>query len=102
MVLARSWALIPVVTYLGPIAAAILTGTFVVEYIFGIPGEENLDMMDAILDYIGWVKSMENAGNSPSASRYTQILTDFLIYVIHKGTAWEKMFTLKRALPGKP
>ena len=31
-------ALIPVVTYLGPIAAAILTGTFVVEYIFGIPG----------------------------------------------------------------
>ena len=31
-------ALIPVVTYLGPIAAAILTGTFVVEQIFGIPG----------------------------------------------------------------
>jgi oligopeptide transport system permease protein len=31
-------ALIPVVTYLGPIAAAILTGTFVVEFIFGIPG----------------------------------------------------------------
>jgi len=31
-------ALIPVITYLGPIAAAILTGTFVVEFIFGIPG----------------------------------------------------------------
>jgi ABC-type dipeptide/oligopeptide/nickel transport system permease component len=31
-------ALIPVITYLGPITAAILTGTFVVEYIFGIPG----------------------------------------------------------------
>jgi oligopeptide transport system permease protein len=31
-------ALIPVITYLGPITAAILTGTFVVETIFGIPG----------------------------------------------------------------
>jgi len=51
-------------------------------------------LMDAILDYMGWVKSMENAGKSPSACRYTRILTDFLIYVIHKGTAWEKMFTL--------
>lgn len=31
-------ALIPVVTILGPLAAALLTGTFVVELIFGIPG----------------------------------------------------------------
>lgn len=31
-------ALIPVVTVLGPLAAALLTGTFVVEIIFGIPG----------------------------------------------------------------
>jgi oligopeptide transport system permease protein len=31
-------ALIPVITYLGPISAAILVGTFVVEFIFGIPG----------------------------------------------------------------
>ncbi|MGD2104567.1 MAG: ABC transporter permease [Anaerolineae bacterium] len=31
-------ALIPVVTYLGPILAAVVTGTFVVETIFGIPG----------------------------------------------------------------
>lgn len=50
-------------------------------------------LMDAILDYMGWVKSMENAGGSPGAIRYTRILTDFLIYVIHKGMAWEKMFT---------
>jgi integrase/recombinase XerD len=51
-------------------------------------------LMDAILNYMGWVKSMENAGGSPGAIRYTRILTDFLIYVIHKGMAWEKMFTL--------
>lgn len=31
-------ALIPVITYIGPMAAAILTGSFVVETIFAIPG----------------------------------------------------------------
>ncbi|KYH36001.1 oligopeptide transport system permease protein OppB [Clostridium tepidiprofundi DSM 19306] len=31
-------ALIPVVTYLGPLIAAILTGSFIVESLFGIPG----------------------------------------------------------------
>jgi oligopeptide transport system permease protein len=31
-------ALLPVVTYLGPLTAAILTGSFAIEKIFGIPG----------------------------------------------------------------
>jgi len=31
-------ALIPVVTYLGPLAASILTGSFIIEMIFAIPG----------------------------------------------------------------
>jgi oligopeptide transport system permease protein len=31
-------ALIPIVTYLGPLTAGILTGSFVVERVFGIPG----------------------------------------------------------------
>jgi len=31
-------AMLPVLTYLGPLAAALLTGSFVVEYIFNIPG----------------------------------------------------------------
>ncbi len=31
-------ALLPVVTYLGPLVAQILTGTFVIERIFGVPG----------------------------------------------------------------
>ena len=35
---ALSNALIPVVTYLGPLAAAVLTGSLVVEQIFAIPG----------------------------------------------------------------
>ena len=31
-------ALLPIITYLGPLTAAILTGSFAVEKIFGIPG----------------------------------------------------------------
>jgi oligopeptide transport system permease protein len=31
-------ALLPVVTYLGPLSAAVLTGSFAIEKIFGIPG----------------------------------------------------------------
>ena len=31
-------ALIPVITYLGPLTAGILTGSFVVEQVFGVPG----------------------------------------------------------------
>ncbi|MDA6131517.1 ABC transporter permease, partial [Escherichia coli] len=31
-------ALLPVVTYMGPLTAGILTGSFVIERIFGIPG----------------------------------------------------------------
>ena len=30
--------MIPVVTILGPLLAGILTGTFIVEFVFGIPG----------------------------------------------------------------
>ena len=52
-------------------------------------------LMDAILDYMGWVKSVEDHRGTPSHLRYTRILTDFLIYVIHEGTAWEKVFTFE-------
>ena len=31
-------ALIPVVTYIGPMSAAVLTGSFIIESIFAIPG----------------------------------------------------------------
>jgi site-specific recombinase XerD len=50
-------------------------------------------LMEAILGYMQWIKSVEDHRGSHSRLRYTQILTDFLIYVIHKGIAWEEMFT---------
>jgi len=51
-------------------------------------------LMEGILDYMGWVKSLEEGKGRPSSLRYTRILIDFLIYVIHKGILWEEMFTL--------
>jgi len=34
-------ALVPVVTVMGPLAAAVLTGSFVIEYVFSVPGLAN-------------------------------------------------------------
>ena len=31
-------AVLPVITYLGPLTAGILTGSFVIEQVFGVPG----------------------------------------------------------------
>jgi len=54
-------------------------------------------LMEAIGDYMRWVRPVENTGASPGAIRYTRrltwILMDFLNYAIYKGVAWEEMFT---------
>jgi integrase/recombinase XerD len=50
-------------------------------------------LMEAILDYERWVKSIEERRGRPSHLRYTRILIDFLYYVIHKSISWEEMFT---------
>ena len=46
-------------------------------------------LMEATLDYMRWVKSVGGA----SSIRYTRILTDFLIYGIHKAISFKEMFT---------
>ena len=51
-------------------------------------------LVEAILDYTGWVKSVEEHRGDRSLL-YTRILVDFLIYVIHKGIAWEEIFTFE-------
>jgi integrase/recombinase XerD len=60
-----------------------------------VTDKDNRMLMEAILDYMGWVKSVEQQKDTPSHLRYTRILTDFLIYVIHQGMAWDKMFTFE-------
>jgi len=52
-------------------------------------------LMEAILDYMRWVKSVEAQRGGPSGIRYTRILTDFLFYVIHKGISWKEIFTVQ-------
>ena len=55
-------SLLPIVTVLGPMAAAILTGTFVIESIFGVPGMGRL-----------YITSVQNAD-------YTVIMGTTLFY----------------------
>jgi site-specific recombinase XerD len=52
-------------------------------------------LMEAILDYMRWVKSVEEHRGGTSGIRYTRILIDFLFYVIHKDTSWKEMFTVQ-------
>ena len=50
-------------------------------------------LMEAILDYERWVKSVEKKKGRHSYLRYTRILIDFLFYALHKGITWKEMFT---------
>jgi hypothetical protein len=52
-------------------------------------------LMDVILDYTGWLKSLETQRSSTAHLRHTRILKDFSVYVIHKGISWDEMFTCK-------
>ena len=51
-------------------------------------------LVQAIGDYLKWVKSMEEHGRSPHTIRYSRILSDFLLFTISKDMVWKDMFTL--------
>jgi site-specific recombinase XerD len=51
-------------------------------------------LVQAIGDYLKWVKSIEEHGRSPHTIRYSRVLTDFLLFAISKDMAWKDMFTL--------
>jgi site-specific recombinase XerD len=51
-------------------------------------------LVEAIGDYLQWVKSMEEHGRSPHTIRYTQVLNDFLLFAISKDIVWKDMFTI--------
>jgi integrase/recombinase XerD len=52
-------------------------------------------LMEMILDYAGWLKSLEMQKGSTAHLRHLQILRDFSVYVIHKGIGRSEMFTFK-------
>lgn len=52
-------------------------------------------LLDMILDYTGWLKSVEIQKGSTAHLRHIRILRDFALYVIHQGMSWAEMFTFK-------
>jgi len=52
-------------------------------------------LMEMILDYAGWLKSLETQKGSTAHLRHIRILRDFSVYVIHRGLNWDEMFTFK-------
>ena len=50
-------------------------------------------LLQALLDYFGWLKAIEEPRGSRLSDRYGQILIDFVIFSIHKDIAWKDMFT---------
>jgi len=51
-------------------------------------------LVEAIGDYLQWVKSVEEHGRSPHTIRYTQILNDFLLFAISKDIVWKDIFII--------
>ncbi len=50
-------------------------------------------LADAILDYLYQMKIDKQHSDGRSVVRFTEILTDFLIYAIRQDVAWKDMFT---------
>ncbi len=50
-------------------------------------------LLQALLDYFGWLKAIEEPRDKRLSDRYGQILIDFAIFSIHKDIAWKDMFT---------
>lgn len=50
-------------------------------------------LVQAILDYLDWIKVAEEHGRSRPSIRCSPILIEFLIFAINRGIAWKDMFT---------
>lgn len=50
-------------------------------------------LTEAILDYLCRLRSDRSNKESRNAEKFTEILTDFLIFAIKEAVAWEEMFT---------
>jgi integrase/recombinase XerD len=52
-------------------------------------------LLDRILDYTGWLKSVEMPKGSTTHLRHIRVLRDFALFMIHQGLSWAEMFTFK-------
>jgi site-specific recombinase XerD len=52
-------------------------------------------LVEGMLDYLKWIKAVEEHRGQPLHLRYRNILIDFLIFAVRNDIAWQDMFTLK-------
>jgi len=52
-------------------------------------------LVEGILDYLKWIKAVEEHRGRPLHLRYRNILIDFLIFTVRKDIVWQDMFTMK-------
>ena len=61
-----------------------------------MPDRDIRALVEAILDYIEWIRSMEKHRGSPLRKGHTRVLMDFLIYAIRENITWKEMFIFNR------
>jgi len=54
--------------------------------------EECRMLVEGVLDYLQWIKSVEEHNGSGSSTRYSKILTDFLMFTMNENIDWKEMF----------
>lgn len=59
-----------------------------------VADKDNRRLVEAILDYMRWVKSVHKDRANGTSRRYNRILIDFIIFGINKNIAWKDVFTL--------
>jgi site-specific recombinase XerD len=59
-----------------------------------VADKDNRRLVEAILDYMHWVKSVHKDRGNGTSGRYSRILIDFVIFGINKNIACKDMFTV--------
>ncbi len=59
-----------------------------------VAGNDLKMLVEGILDYLKWIKAVEEHRGRPLHLRYRNILIDFLIFTASNDIDWRKMFTL--------
>jgi site-specific recombinase XerD len=49
-------------------------------------------LVEGILDYLQWIKSVQGHNSSGSSTRYSKILIDFLMFTMSENIDWKDMF----------
>jgi hypothetical protein len=59
-----------------------------------VAGNDLKMLVEGILDYLKWIKAVEEHRGRPLHLRYRNILIDFVIFTASNDIDWREMFTL--------